>query len=416
MKNLYDSGTNGIVLLVGGTGCGKSSVSPPALYVDTILSAHGRDQRSNPFLPSELRPGGRILITEPRKALTRSMVGHLKNINRSHEFLFGYQYAGASSSPNHDEAILYMTDGIAVAHLMSMVSDVMTMVRRERERPCNGVLDPSAMDGIQRAPWDPEFPIVVIDECHLRSVNCDVTIALVRWLQSVGVPIVLLLMSATANEKDFAEKLELASDMILRIQGQPHPVSRFLLGQTITSSLMGKPDDPPPGGPSPGGGRRTDMAILRGIVQAVMQITLHDKLWSERNLSKQYVAQRKGIDILVFLPGTAEISLLASTIECLVKGGYMTAVKVYKINARVDQKTIAELNQRANSWDWVHQTYANQVTWDLVDKANRNADEESLAFLFKPNSYPARRVLLSTEAVNAGITLPYVEWVISSMG
>eukprot|EP00971_Amphidinium_carterae_P068090 1347835-Amphidinium_carterae.1 len=171
-------------------------------------------------------------------------------MNREHEFLFGYQYAGASSSPNHDEAILYMTDGIAVAHLMSMVSDVMTMVHREKEYPCRGVLDSSVIDGIQRVPWDPEFPLVVIDECHLRSVNCDITIALVRWLQSVGVPIVLLLMSATANEKDFAEKLELAPDMILRIQGQPHPVSRFILGRTITRSLMGNPDDPPPGGPS----------------------------------------------------------------------------------------------------------------------------------------------------------------------
>eukprot|EP00971_Amphidinium_carterae_P136905 2712861-Amphidinium_carterae.1 len=87
---------------------------------------------------------------------------------------------------------------------------------------------------------------------------------------------------------------------------------------------------------------------------------------------------------------------MASTLECLVKGGYMTAVKVYKINARIDQKTILELNQRAQSWDWAHQTYASQVTWDLVDKANRNGDKESLAFLFKPNSYPARRVLLST--------------------
>eukprot|EP00971_Amphidinium_carterae_P153994 3053925-Amphidinium_carterae.1 len=132
-------------------------------------------------------------------------------------------------------------------------------------------------------------------------------------------------MSATANEKDFTEKLELTPDMILRIQGQPHPVSRFILGRTITSSLMGNPDDPPPGGPSAGGGRRIDMSSMRGVVQAVMQITLQDKLWSEKDPSKRYVSQRKGIDILVFLPGTAEISLMASTIECLVKGGYMTA-------------------------------------------------------------------------------------------
>eukprot|EP00971_Amphidinium_carterae_P214333 4253611-Amphidinium_carterae.9 len=49
---------------------------------------------------------------------------------------------------------------------------------------------------------------------------------------------------------------------------------------------------------------------------------------------------RLGKDILVFLPGTAESSLMATTSECLVKGGYITAVKVYKINARVDQKTL----------------------------------------------------------------------------
>eukprot|EP00971_Amphidinium_carterae_P036467 717026-Amphidinium_carterae.1 len=65
-------------------------------------------------------------------------------MNRQNDFLFGYQYAGQSSSPNHDEAISYMTDGIAVAHLMSMVSEVMTMVNREKARPSReGVLDPS---------------------------------------------------------------------------------------------------------------------------------------------------------------------------------------------------------------------------------------------------------------------------------
>eukprot|EP00971_Amphidinium_carterae_P006150 121053-Amphidinium_carterae.2 len=82
---------------------------------------------------------------------------------------------------------------------------------------------------------------------------------------------------------------------------------------------------------------------------------------------------------------------MASTIECLVKGGYLSAIKVYKINARVDQKTVMELNHRAQSWDWAHQTYASQVTWDLVGEENRNEDKESLAFLFKPSSYPARR-------------------------
>eukprot|EP00971_Amphidinium_carterae_P262572 5208369-Amphidinium_carterae.2 len=231
------------------------------------------------------------------------MVTHLKDLNRQNEFLFGYQYAGQSSLPNHDEAILYMTDGIAVAHLMSMVSDVMTAVHREKARPSReGVLDPSVLKDIPRIPWDPEFPVIVIDECHLRSVNCDVTIALVRWLQSVGVPIVLLLMSATANERDFTEKLGITQDMIVRIEGQTHPVSRFLLGQNIAASLGGMTNAPPPGGPSAGGERKLDMPNMRGVVQAIMQISLQDRLRSEKDPTHQYVRNRKGIDILVFLP------------------------------------------------------------------------------------------------------------------
>eukprot|EP00971_Amphidinium_carterae_P087474 1730661-Amphidinium_carterae.1 len=126
---------------------------------------------------------------------------------------------------------------------------------------------------------------------------------------------------------------------------------------------------------------------------------------------------RKGRDILVFLPGTADISTMATTIECLVKGGYMTAVRVYKINARVDQKTLAEMGDWPRNRDWPHETYASQTTWDRVSHENKS-DPIFLKFLTRTNpcNFHPRRILISTEAVNASITLPQVEWVISSMG
>eukprot|EP00971_Amphidinium_carterae_P301459 5989683-Amphidinium_carterae.1 len=108
---------------------------------------------------------------------------------------------------------------------------------------------------------------------------------------------------------------------------------------------------------------------------------------------------------------------MATTLECLVKGGYITAMKVYKINARVDQKTLNELRERPNGHDWTSETYANEATWNKIHEDNK-VTWDLFQQLTENNSgnYWARRVLLSTEAANAGITLPQVEWVISTMG
>eukprot|EP00971_Amphidinium_carterae_P340268 6478511-Amphidinium_carterae.1 len=130
-----------------------------------------------------------------------------------------------------------------------------------------------------------------------------------------------------------------------------------------------------------------------------------------------WMDKRVGRDILVFLPGTSEISLMATTLECLVKGGYITAVKVYKINARVDQRTLNEMKELPNGNDWTAETYASKATWDRVHDDNK-VPLQILEDLTRDNTrnFWARRVLLSTEAVNAGITLPQIEWVISTMG
>eukprot|EP00971_Amphidinium_carterae_P273692 5431909-Amphidinium_carterae.1 len=51
----------------------------------------------------ELRPGGKILVTQPRKALARTMANYLRELNPKHEHLFGFQHAGSSTSAQHDE-------------------------------------------------------------------------------------------------------------------------------------------------------------------------------------------------------------------------------------------------------------------------------------------------------------------------
>eukprot|EP00971_Amphidinium_carterae_P082760 1637269-Amphidinium_carterae.1 len=81
---------------------------------------------------NELRPGGRIMITQPRRALAKTMASHLKGINKEHQYLFGFHYSGHASSSSHDEPILYMTEGITVAILMTWVSRVMTLVKKQQ--------------------------------------------------------------------------------------------------------------------------------------------------------------------------------------------------------------------------------------------------------------------------------------------
>eukprot|EP00971_Amphidinium_carterae_P282210 5602382-Amphidinium_carterae.1 len=58
------------------------------------------------------------------------------------------------------------------------------------------------------------------------------------------------------------------------------------------------------------------------VIQAIIQTPLNDKMWGEDDpfYTRDYWKDpRLGRDILVFLPGTAEISLMATTLERLVR-------------------------------------------------------------------------------------------------
>eukprot|EP00971_Amphidinium_carterae_P346687 6488294-Amphidinium_carterae.1 len=248
------------------------------------------------------------------------MATYLRELNPKHEHLFGFQHAGSSTSSQHDEPVLYLTDGIAVSILLSLVAEVIDLTTRAKGNR-GGVLDLAVVRKAPKVPWNIPYQVLVIDECHLRSVNCDVMIALTRWLQSVGVPLALLLMSATANEEEFVEKLGIGQDMIINILATGFKVDRYVMRRTPTELF----------------GIDTAMPNMAAAIQAIIQILLNDKMWNEEDpIHKRDWKNdpRPGRDILVFLPGTAEISQMATTLECLVKGGYITSVKVYKINAR----------------------------------------------------------------------------------
>eukprot|EP00971_Amphidinium_carterae_P252603 5014984-Amphidinium_carterae.1 len=131
-------------------------------------------------------------------------------------------------------------------------------------------------------PWDPEYQVIVVDECHLRSVQCDVIIAFTRWLQYVGVPVVLILMSATANKLDFKNKLNIEDELVIRIQGNSFLIARYFLSQKLPEILQ-----------RANGGEEPEMPAMKGALQAVVQILLNDRLWGEPPLSKTEDGERQ---------------------------------------------------------------------------------------------------------------------------
>eukprot|EP00971_Amphidinium_carterae_P176494 3499328-Amphidinium_carterae.1 len=136
MDTLHRDQSGGIVLITGGTGTGKSSVLPGYIYLHTIDKASKMDR--NTFGMNELRPGGRIMVTQPRKALAKTMASHLKFINKAHQYLFGFHYSGHASSAEHKEPVHYMTEGITVAILMTWVSRVMSLVKKRQTSESSG--------------------------------------------------------------------------------------------------------------------------------------------------------------------------------------------------------------------------------------------------------------------------------------
>ncbi|MEH1017592.1 ATP-dependent helicase HrpB [Micromonospora sp. CPCC 206060] len=143
---------------------------------------------------------------------------------------------------------------------------------------------------VRRLQHDPELPgtaVVLLDECHERQLDADLALAFTVEARAALRPdLWLVAMSATAEADRFAELLGTAAGPapVLRADGALHPVT------TVWA--------PPPAGPGRAGthhtgrpGPRVDPALLDHVAATVRR-ALHEQ----------------DGDLLVFLPGAAEIA------------------------------------------------------------------------------------------------------------
>ncbi|MCJ8735079.1 hypothetical protein PDJAM_G00242710 [Pangasius djambal] len=173
---------NDCVVLCGETGSGKTTQVPQFLYEAGYASA-----------------GGVIGVTEPRRVAAVSMSHRVATEMNLSTGVVSYQirYEG---NVTKDTKIKFMTDGVLLKE-------------------------------IQKDFLLQKYSVIIIDEAHERSVYTDILIGLLSRIVALrnkkGLPMKLLIMSATLRVEDFTENKRLfrTPPPVIKVEARQFPVT-----------------------------------------------------------------------------------------------------------------------------------------------------------------------------------------------
>ncbi|KAI4884305.1 hypothetical protein NFI96_025725, partial [Prochilodus magdalenae] len=176
---------NEFVVLCGETGSGKTTQVPQFLYEAGYASG-----------------GGIIGVTEPRRVAAVSMSHRVaKEMNLSTGVVsYQIRYEG---NVTQDTKIKFMTDGVLLKEIQKAISDFLLQ----------------------------KYSVVIIDEAHERSVYTDILIGLLSRIVPLrnkkGLPMKLLIMSATLRVEDFTENKRLfrTPPPVISVEARQFPVT-----------------------------------------------------------------------------------------------------------------------------------------------------------------------------------------------
>eukprot|EP00916_Digyalum_oweni_P006646 GHVL01011330.1.p1 GENE.GHVL01011330.1~~GHVL01011330.1.p1 ORF type:complete len:727 (-),score=194.31 GHVL01011330.1:2910-5090(-) len=191
-----------ISIICGSTGCGKSTQVPQFLleagFTEASLSPLNSHEKSHKSLL--------IGVSQPRRVAAISLAQRVGE-ELNDQSLVGYQVRYEKGSLTENTKIKFMTDGVLLREIQN---DFLAS----------------------------NYCVIVIDEAHERSVNCDILIGLIsRTVEmrkkmffektSKLPPLRLVIMSATLRICDFTENSNLfkTPPPVLNIESRTHPVT-----------------------------------------------------------------------------------------------------------------------------------------------------------------------------------------------
>lgn len=179
---------NDFSIICGDTGCGKSTQVPQFLYEAGFTEGDNN--------------GSLIGVTQPRRVAAISVAERV-GIELNNADLVGYQVRYERKVNNSKMRLKFMTDGI-------LLREIQEDIRL------------------------PRYSVIVIDEAHERSINCDMLLGLlsgsIRARAASGKPLKVVIMSATLRMTDFTQNkalfpnLSKAAPAVVQIDNRMHPV------------------------------------------------------------------------------------------------------------------------------------------------------------------------------------------------
>ncbi|KAG9287909.1 hypothetical protein G9A89_017504 [Geosiphon pyriformis] len=203
---------NLVTIIVGSTGCGKTTQLPQILFEDAIQKRKGAQCN--------------IIVTQPRRIAAISVAQRVA-VERSEKLgqTVGYQVRFENQMPSKTGSILFCTTGLFLRRLHDEIS----------------AKDP--FEGITH---------IVVDEVHERDINADFLLVILKRIlderrRNNRSPIKLILMSATIDSGAFAEYFGTFSSNgrcpIIEVPGKIYPVRQFYLDEIIPKLRLLYPSD-----------------------------------------------------------------------------------------------------------------------------------------------------------------------------
>ncbi|KAG8923397.1 hypothetical protein FRC00_006311, partial [Tulasnella sp. 408] len=313
---------NRVTIVVGETGCGKTTQLPQFILDHLITSRRGKQAS--------------ILVTQPRRVSALGVSARV-GAERLNDGSVGYAIRGDSKATAKTK-LLFVTTGVALRRLATDEDRTLSNITHIIIDEVSVIV---AIPSRLRASSSPPMQV------HERSVDSDFLLLELRELLSRNKTIKVILMSATINQKTFVDYFGGAP--VIEIPGFTHPVKDFYL-EDLLSVISYRPASV----------KATEKKLTEQQ-EAARQVYRDKEMDEEAIIAMEHISKANRIDyqllaacisrvvnqakdpkaaILVFMPGVQEITAAIEAIRSLPNTKEALDVFPLHANLTVDQQKV----------------------------------------------------------------------------